>query len=569
MVTNPNRARAQAHRCFRPAASALALLSLGATGAAGCGVADDARAGEVVETSSAATAKKPTVAARFRYQDFDGDRKADPVYFRPSDGSWHIKPSTGAAEMIVPWGAADDIFVPAQYDGDGKTDIGLYRPSDETWWVLPTTSAGGYDATRFGTKTDLPVPGDYDGDGKTDRAYFRPSTREWHILPSAGGAEIVRRYGYATDRLVPGDYDGDGKTDIAVYRPKDPDFDNEGTWYFISSLTGERFSPAAVWGEEGDNPVPADYDGDGKTDFAVFRPHLAQWLIINSSTGAALDPPPVLGELPRYGYSADRLVPADYDGDDKADLAVFHPSGVWQYRSSRGGVDVNISFGTVGDTIPYHPYSSGCAGPNTNARLMAPYNCNKQDFVRMIESGWPYDGKRQKIVYAALKQAYRLPSPNQVENIWITALGDCDQTAETFYGASGAWCSEYVSYVYRSSGAIPTGTNLYERLRAVDNVDDMRAIFADRQSLAERGSTGWVQPGDYIAGVNGDGEHNGHSMMVFAVTDDGGQLYLSNGNSSFPINGTTHHCVVMSRHGLYQNGVLDPKFDAFGLIDNW
>ena len=36
------------------------------------------------------------------------------------------------------------------------------------------------------------------------------------------------------------------------------------------------------WGDSGDLPVPADYNGDGRTDYAMFRPATGAWWILFS-----------------------------------------------------------------------------------------------------------------------------------------------------------------------------------------------------------------------------------------------------------------------------------------------
>ena len=47
---------------------------------------------------------------------------------------------------------------------------------------------------------------------------------------------------------------------------------NGGLWYVMAP-----FSVIGGWGQPGDVPVPGDYDGNGTTEPAVYRPSNGTW----------------------------------------------------------------------------------------------------------------------------------------------------------------------------------------------------------------------------------------------------------------------------------------------------
>ena len=267
--------------------------------------------------------------------DFDGDGKTDYGVFRPADRVWYLQNSaTGFA--AAQFGLSTDKIVPADYDGDGKTDVAVYR--DGTWYLLRSTL--GFAAIQFGVASDIPLPADTTDDGQADLIVFRPSEGNWYRYDISNGAVTVLHWGENGDIPVSASAYYASEDGVTVFRP------SNGVWYILH----EGDTPQYIqFGQAGDIPVAADYDGDGRSDAAVYRNGL--WYILQSSNGQV--------RIEQFGLAGDKPSVGDYDGDGKADLAVWRPSDrVFYVLRSNGNQFNSFQWGLSSDlpvASAYHP----------------------------------------------------------------------------------------------------------------------------------------------------------------------------------------------------------------------
>jgi hypothetical protein len=174
-----------------------------------------------------------------------------------------------------------------------------------------------------------------------------------------------RCYGRAGDIPIKGDFNGDGRLDFVVQRTSDA---GGGGLYFInySNTPAANIDDAVRFGLSSDIIVPGDYDGDGRTDIATLHPTGTSptsnyGIYIRTANGEIL-----LYDF-RYGYVSDIPIPGDYNGDGKTDIAFYRQSERTFY----------IRFSGVSENAAY--YSFG-AFSNSNDLPAAGYNVFNRTF---------------------------------------------------------------------------------------------------------------------------------------------------------------------------------------------
>ena len=197
----------------------------------------------------------------------------------------------------------------ADFNGDRRLDLIVANRASNSVSVLINAGNGSFSqAVSFlaGIFPEQLAVGDFNRDGRTDVATANRGGNNFSLITNSCQEAVTKT-----------DYNGEGKSDFAVFRP------SAGPWFVLSNDLNDIMT--RQFGMSGDIPTPGDFDGDGVSDFALFRPSNGTWYILRSSTNRSF--------AVQFGANGDIPVANDYDGDGRTDVAVFRPSnGVWYIR---------------------------------------------------------------------------------------------------------------------------------------------------------------------------------------------------------------------------------------------
>ena len=268
------------------------------------------------------------------------------VLSRPPNGWDFGTPATATWKPIT-----------GDFNGDGKTDYVMFAGTtintflsngDGTFTVLLSRPPNGWD---FGTPASnwTPITGDFNGDGKTDFLMFAGTTIDTFLSNGDGTfTALLSRppnnwdFGTpvtATWRPITGDFNGDGRTDFAMFAGTTIDTflsNGDGTFTLLLSrppIGWDFGTPASNW-----TPITGDFNGDGKTDFLMFAGTTIDTFLSNGdgSFTALLSRPPNGWD---FGTPASNWTPitGDFNGDGKIDFVMFAGTTIDTFLSNGDG----------------------------------------------------------------------------------------------------------------------------------------------------------------------------------------------------------------------------------------
>lgn len=311
--------------------------------------------------------------------DFNGDGKLDLVWARTAPFTGPVRPpgSPPPTKLVMWLGdgngfASVDIGDNAEgwvvagagdIDGDGKSDLLLINNALAyfAYWKMDGARVASY-SPIFARPADsvLATTGDYNGDGRLDLVWENAFPWNWTMWLGDGigfqssslSLNLFFLRGTAAAVMGSGDVDGDGKSDLLSF--------GVGHFYFhiMNGAQVVRESAAFTPPDSATQPIPGDYNGDGKLDL-IWERRSDRSLVFWQGDGNGFSSAAMNGYAPNWQpVNTERQRPfhGDVDGDRRSDLVLIHEeAGLFAHWAMNGARVIRYS--------PVSAYPDGAQRP--------------------------------------------------------------------------------------------------------------------------------------------------------------------------------------------------------------
>ncbi|WP_018349361.1 FG-GAP repeat domain-containing protein [Longispora albida] len=240
----------------------------------------------------------------------------------------------------------------ADFNGDGRADVAMfydYGNGHVALWGMDGLDGGlgpvtlRWEDKAWGKGTRSVTAGDFNGDGKADLGFlydFGVEGLAFLTMTSngSGGFGAPKPVWWGGDYwgqlrfASTGDFDGNGRTDFAIFRQLD------SSWVQIDALLvqpdgGVRNAGLGLstWGSGTRAMSAGDFNGDGRTDLGLFYDygdgHVATFALTAGPNGSYFEGPSTLWDAPQWGRGTKFVQSGNFDGDSKTDFALFYDYG--------------------------------------------------------------------------------------------------------------------------------------------------------------------------------------------------------------------------------------------------
>jgi len=150
-----------------------------------------------------------------------------------------------------------------------------------------------------------------------------------------GQADNTKTFGKSGDIPVTGDWNGDGNTNYGVYRPSKCKFYLDTDWDGFANIVKS-------YGKAGDIPVVGDWDGDGTVNYGIYRG--SKFYLDTDWDGIAdiVRPFGKLGDIPVTG---------DWDGDGTTNIGIYRGGKFHLDTNWDGLAEIIKPYGKLGDIL--------------------------------------------------------------------------------------------------------------------------------------------------------------------------------------------------------------------------